>query len=673
MATRRTTNFVLNEVQERDLVEYCLDRNTGLHEDNRERIEADRQAKESYRNKRDHRKSQGGVFEVSNLVLPISSMIAESFISRTEDELFGTKPFFKTRPRGANDTQLAAEADSFFQFKFGESQARVEPLFRRSIEQAFTQRAVIFKVIKGERMAEWVGQTDVLWDRRTNQPVKVAYEEGADYVPQDSAQWDPVEEPGTEPNTVVVRSKLRADPSIIWDEERYEFKPAPKPLLRSAHTFRGAEAVLVDYDAFLCPTAAADANEADYCSHRYDKNLYWVKERFLERPWLNWKSFRATYQNETAKPKTELDRNKLSKESLEFDDKTHTLRLVECWVRRDVLGWGRPQEFMILIEPTQRKAIYYEFQANLCSDMKRPFETMAIAPNDGSWCGENLMEKLDQYQDYADKQFNRESVRNIRRANPIGGVHTDAVEEEPTAIEIGDGGYFRLKKGKRLQDFIEHEAIPDLDTRTQELIQFVIYLVQLWLSVSNLSQGDYADLPQNSTKYGIQATLREASKLGRRYIRRVQDAFTQVLTKMVKLQIDLLDEDEVFEVTEGHNRELRRLSADKVAALRKLDMNIELVLTQQTTEADIAAAELALKAQADYFATPPVLLAARRPMFVKIMEALGYKEVDKLLPFPLPLPPKGPGGPGESGMPAGPAAGEPAEGGMPQVQGGVAA
>ncbi len=647
MAARRTTNFTPTQAQETELVDYCLSRVESLKADNHDRIEADRKARLSLKNARDERKAQGGVWLHSNLVLPMSSMIAESFISRAEDELFGVSPFFKADPRGAQDVELSKECDAYFRYKFGPQQAAVEPVMKQAIQQSYLQRAVIFKVFKSEKMAEWMdSSTAVLFDKETGKPVKVAgknADEAPVFVAEDTAEWDEVQEPAADGSeAVVVKSVLRSDPTIVWDEARYEFRKMDKPMLREAVVYRGAKAVLVDSDAFLLSSKAASVDDDD-CFERYDKPLTWIKDRFIERPWLTWRSFRATFQNATAKAKTDTERNTESREDLSFDDKTKMIECIECWVRRDVLGWGRPQEFMVLIEPTQRKAIYYEFQANLCPDLQRPFETFAIAPEDGKWWGENLMEKLDQFQDYADKQFNRETMRNSQNANPIGGIHPDACEEEPDEIQLGDGGLFRLKQGKRLSEFIEYATIPDLDTKTQALIEFVIYMVQMWLSVSNLSQGDYAELPQNSTKYGIQATLREASKLGRRFIRRTQDCFVRVITKMVKLQIDQLDLNEAFEVTEGKASELRRLTEDKVKQLRKLDVNVSLVLTQTTTDADIQAAEMALKVQSEYFATPPELMPARRPLFAKILEALGYKDTDELLPVPQLVPPGTPG------------------------------
>lgn len=653
----RTTAFVLTEDQERELVEYALQRAEGLKVDNNERIAADKKGWDWFRNCRKERVAENTVFEQSNLVLPLTSMIVQSFIARAEDEVTGSSPFFRFRPKGKSDAAKAKQFNGYFEHKFGPDGADVKRTFEDAYEAVFVQRCAVFKVHWADQTARWLDpKVKILTNRIDGKPVRKLAAGKAGYVTEDEATW--VEQPGLGPDgmTPTMKSVLADDPSIVWNADEMEFRPPPKSLLREQVIYQGAKAKLLDYDSFICPNNAPSIAEADFKGEIYDKPLSWVKSMFIERPWMTWRMFSAKHRTNKAKPQSQTDRNTESKEGLEFDEKTRSVKLLELWVKRDVLGWGKPQEFMLLVDPEERVAVFYEFVSNICPDHRDPYVGIAIAPTKGRWWGYNLPELIEQYQDFSDKQFNRTAVRNGVNANPIGVYDPKAVEEEPDQIELGDGGLYRKKTGKTLADFVEFANIPDADFRTIELLDFVIRMLQLWLSVSNLSQGDIESVPKETTKYAAEAALQESSKLGRRWIRRIIRGFELVLRKMVKLQTNNLDHAEVYELLEGEVGQLLEMTPEE---LQGVDLDVTIVMGTQLTATEVAAAEKALEVQDRYNATPDPLKERARPLLSRILEALGYDDVDTLLPLPVMAPPLA--------LPGAEMAG------VPPVEGGIAA
>ncbi len=101
---------------------------------------------------------------------------------------------------------------------------------------------------------------------------------------------------------------------------------------------------------------------------------------------------------------------------------------------------------------------------------------------------------------------------------------------------------------------------------------------------------------------------------------------------MVKLQCDQLDQEEVFEVTDGEGSTLATMTPEQ---LRGLVVNVALVMTQRTQESDIAAAEAAIGAVERYMMIPDPMKAQVRPMFIQILETLDFKDADKALPLPV--------------------------------------
>lgn len=632
----RRTNLILTEQQERDLAEYIIHRQESLIVDNQERIAADKWSWQAYENCRKERESEEGIHETHNLVLPMTSMVVESFISRTEDAILGSDPFFRFSPEGQSDQAKAKQFDSFFRYKLVK-QGGLKEILENSIAAVFVQRAAVFKSVLDDQRSRWIDhEARVLYDMTTGEPVTVLDENGEPtFLPEEKIEWIEsvtMDENGNE----VPAQVLRQDPSVIWQEGRYEVKHYESGLLREETLYKGPKAVLLDYDAFLCPSTATDIQSADITIEKYDRDLPEIQETFLEgRSWMPWEEYVDKLRQRTANPESDLERTEDNKEKLDFDPHTHRVGLIECWLRRDVLGWGTPQEFMVIMDPKEKVVIYYEFLQKICPDLKRPYVAVSITRTKNRWCGPaSLVEKLKQYQDYADKQFNLESRRNARHADPTGVWDPSAVEEEPDELEVGDGGLYRKKNGKTAADFVEWCQMPqNLDTKTHQLLEYIVYWVQLWLGVSNISQGDYADLPQNNTKYGIQATLREASKLGRRWIRRVLNGFTELTGKMVKLALDQMDREEVFEHQEGDASVFLTMKPDEI---RNLKIDVSLIYTQEMSDMEIRAAQLALETQQKYFATAAPMRPSVKPVMQRILEALDYTETDQLLPDPTP-------------------------------------
>ena len=137
--------------------------------------------------------------------------------------------------------------------------------------------------------------------------------------------------------------------------------------------------------------------------------------------------------------------------------------------------------------------------SKLTPDNKVPYTAVSIGKERNRWCGRSLPERIRSFQEYVDKQFNSQSYRNELAANPIVGVNPQAVEDEPEDVELHAGKIFELKDQSSIDEFIQFAAIPNVDIRTQDLIDFVFGIVQLWLGVSNMAPVSYTHLRAHET------------------------------------------------------------------------------------------------------------------------------------------------------------------------------
>lgn len=639
----RTTNFRLTEDEERDLVIYALARVRSLRVDNNERIERDRRSWLAYENDVAWRQGdKAAIFKLSNLHIPLTGMVVEHFMSRSEEAIVDEPPYMSFEPVGPSDDTMTKVYDQYYNWKI-DTKGKTFDQLQDGMLPIHIQRAAIFKATFLDDTREWIDRDrNILFDRGTNQPVEILNhgpiienEDQFDDRPDPAAPAVPGMAPAT-------RKHLQADPTFVMDPNVHEFRPPPDGLRRSETLYTGPKSILIDYDRFLCPSTAKSVEDADCCGDVADRGMDWFESMWLERPWAKWSDAKAQISSGNAAPKTEGDAKTDSKETLEFDTKNPQRKIIELWIRRDVLGWGKPQEFVLYLDEELQRAVWYEFQAKVCRDFKRPYTTIAIGKSKDRWWGKSIPEKIEQYQLEADKQFNGELYRNKIRSNPFKGGDRNALKDPDTPIESDPEAYLDLKQDRKIDEVLQFATIPDGDTNTQSLVQSIVSWVQLWLGVSDLAQGDYSAGENQKTAYGIEATLRESSKISKRWIRRIRRGFEEHVLKLVQIAMSTLGDNQVetFEFTEGDNTALKQMSGKDI---RNVEINATLRLRQHQDEKDIERANTALEVQARYFATPDPLKPAVRPLLEEILTNLRFRNIEVLLPLPQ-MPAPGAGG-----------------------------
>ena len=624
------TNLKISEEQEKKLLKYLLDRVKQLKEDNRERIEHDKVSWKMYHNDRSDRVGYDSIFGHSNLSIPMTSLVVDHFMARAEDEITGTSPYFKFEAQGAGDEEAAEAYDKYFNWKL-EDMAHTRERLEESYLHLFIQRALVLKSTYKEEISTWYDyERNGLFNNERGEFEEIP---GEGPIIEGEAQFIPE----MNPMTGETELRLANDPSFQMIPGVHEFQPLPQGVPTQQVKYKGPRSEVIDSDRFLCPTTAESLEDADILVEMYDKDMRWAQKMFLDREWVSFADY-FNLVNKDANPRSPIEKNENRVENLDFDNEENpSVQILECWVKRDVLGTGNPQEFCVFVDPEAEKILYYEFTAKLTPDNCIPYTAVSIGKERNRWCGRSLPERIRSFQEYVDKQFNSQSYRNELAANPIMGVNPQAVEDEPEDVELHAGKIFELKDQYNIDDFIQFSAIPNVDVRTQDLIDFVFGIVQLWLGVSNMAQGDYQALAPANTATGVEATLREASKIGRRWMRRIVRGFEEHLTKLVQVAMATMDEEEVFEYMEGDVRAFGVMTPD---AIRNIGINTRVILSQDQGQRAIEKANLALQTQDRYFQSPPEMRPFIRPMLKRILDAMGFERTDELLPQEAPPDPK---------------------------------
>lgn len=629
----RTGSIRLTEEQDKDLTQYVKRRLRELEADNKDRIEADKKADLDYRLQKQARAIPGTIFDQSNFPCPLTSWVVDHFSARSEDELLGRDPCVSFKPQGPADDDVARGVNRLAQYKFFD-QGTVKTDLQKGMYPAFAHRALILKSVYKEDYNEWEEyDLNILHDRRSGgQPVEIL---NHGFVIQDVDGFTPV----TDMVTGAEVQQLDADPTFKYDPANHYFQPSATPVRFRERLFAAPKSVQVDSDRFMAPSDARSLNEADILTEEYDKSISWVMERFCERPWLTAAEYLTKLSSETAEKKTRGRRAEFSKENLRFDHLNKKIGIVEIWLERDVLGWGRPQKLVLWYDKKRDLLISYDFAVKLVPQGRQPFTAIPIWQQDDVWWGYSIPEMLRPIQEYIDLQFNRHSHRNAVNSNPIVGEHPDAIEGEMSFADMKPFQTVTLAEGKTIRDWIETFVFPNADQDTQVLIDKAIYWVNFWLGISNIARGDYSDIPQNTTMGGQEATLKEASKLSRRWSRRLIVGLEEHLTNLVRLLLATMDEFEAYTFLEGDKRQAAVLELSRVGDLlidASLVWNSE--QNSRTVEMNRLTLEIIQK-YADFLVTAPWMIPMVRPVLKSSLFMLGHDDVDALLPLPPYIPP----------------------------------
>ena len=389
----KDTNFKLSQEQEDDLLRYVKDRIEQLKADNLERHEADKLSWRVFENDRRDRVHPDTIWAHSNVPIPLTSLVVDHFLARAEDEITGSAPYFKFEAQGPSDLQQAEDFDKYFNWKLeakGDVRARLEEAYLHT----FLQRACIIKAVYENDVSGWYDfERNALFNAGTQE-----FETDLEGNPILEGETSFTE--SVDPMTGMPMTVLENDPSFVVSPEAHSFKPYAEGVPTEQIKYAGPRTVVVESDRFLCPSTAESVNDADFVAEFYDKNLRWAREVFLEREWQSLLAYEESITRD-ANPRTETEKNEDSKENLTFDSEDNpSIPIVECWLKRDVLGTGQPQEFCIFYDPESEKALYYEYVSKITPDNKLPYSVISIGKNRNRWFGISLPEKIRPYQDY---------------------------------------------------------------------------------------------------------------------------------------------------------------------------------------------------------------------------------------------------------------------------------
>lgn len=642
----RQTNFRINQEQEEKLNQYLSEKYESVRQDNSDRVRIDTESFERYMLDVNRRKGIAtSIYPLSNIPIPVYAMCIDNVWSRIENATNGDEPYIKFQAVGNEDETKAQIYTDYFSWKL--EQGGVHKSLLDTQLATVLQCGQISKATYDKDEIYWTDfETPILHDQTTGNPVETIT---SGPVIHGEDEWqempDPIGVLGQLGNAMgmdvqpTMRQHLKSDPSLVFDPAKHYWAPAAGGVRRSQVLFSGAKSENVRFDRFYCAMDAASIHESD-CMELEDRTLDWFRSMWWERPWASWAMYEPQLKSGDASAKTNdtmqnmgtgqptLDKKP---ENRVYDHINPVRRVAEFWIKRDVLGDGKlpPQDFVCFWDIDLKMIVWLEWTAKVCPDMKRPYSVCSLVKEPNRWCGQSIWKRGREIFNGIDRLFNGIFYRTLQQSNPPKGGDPGAAKEEPTDIAYDPTKYYELNKDRTIDELISYAKVPDTNQRSDQVMNFLISSVQLWLAVSNLQQGDLADVPQNNTATGIDQATQDASIQRRSAIRRKLEADEEHLTKLVKIIIATIQKDEVYEFEDGDVRKAMTILA---ADVRKLNMHVTVREQQRFREIDIKRCKAGWEAVAPYFQQlNPEVRKIMLPFVLEILHNLGFHKAEEQL------------------------------------------
>ena len=555
-------------------------------------------------------------FTLSNESLNVVAAMAEFASAQAEQDIFGGDPWFAAKPVGAADYQLADLIQKHLQWKLRDS--RLVTSFCQGIQLASFCGEVFTKASYQTLLDEYEEPVNVLMSG--GKPVLVNGVTVPDTVGLDEAQ--------------AMAASVGAMGPFSWGEVYQN---------RTVITREGSESVIMNHaDIAFREDATELCLEQTSFYHLTEMTVARARSLFnlskvdairlaLAAGWQQDKAWQPGREDHIldANPHSDLDESF----GMEFDDQllNSRVQLVEGWMRVDPFGDGKERSLYVVFPPMHEDwLVYANYLGNLSPKATLPVFCHTWEKKAGRLYGKGFIEKYGSYQSYVDNLWNQVSFRNDMHANPITGMVPSKFrrDEDDADIRLEPGLVLELNPEEKLNEAIQFLELPDLDSRSMELMQTAIQIMQLRSGITSASQGDMTGLPQNNTATGIRQLMSRAAVLLKKPIRNLRRSFNAEFSLHTKLIYSNMNVEEAFLVGEGENMELLSLSPDMI---KDLDIDVTLLLTQEQNQTKFESSQAAIAAFQSWIMVPEIEKANARILFLQAIKALEFDQVDDII------------------------------------------
>ncbi len=604
----------------------------------------------------------GGIFQDSNLHLPLTRRILQQVIARMINYFIGTDPYFAAYDVGAEDKDLADRLERWLRHVL-DSENDTKSTLAGIIERILVCGECPVALSYNKQVSYYQTSKSVLVGP-DKQPILATGDH--DYIIQGQDAWIaaqvPVIDPATQKPALDPYTRapvMQPDPTGAMVLKRDGVTPMPpaevyevQTIWRRSITQEGPQAdILMPHD-FLYPLNCKDIETADCTIHIYDEPLIQLIHKIFTLPDASpdevmeyvakLKARLLPESNNTPAAAGNKGRADLN-EPIDGLGQNKQEPIINWWrvcLSYDALQSGNMGNILLIMTPSGTP-LFYDYVANVTPDKKRPYRLPRVNPVPGRAHGMGLVEIYESLQTNADLMLNRWNFGLSRSGTVVAFQPENTMEGDANRnLEINGGETLHLKPGKTLAETIQTMPITDVrQMPLKDMLEFIMQLAMNMSGVTNTNDAQTAGLDTMKTATGVRNLEKTGQELTDKVVADLRPGLRDILKSLMLLAAANLNSPKVFRYFDGDTGVLSTITPDEV---QDLTLDVELELTKYRGEQDLQQNTQAIGALGQFYAQSPELQALSAPMFRKILMTNGQKNADQLIqPMTAPLLPPG--------------------------------
>ena len=588
----------------------------------------------------------GGIFEDSNLTVPLSRRIAQQHIARASNYFLGTDPWFSAYPVAASDTTPADLTDKYLKFKA--QQSCLKDTVIAAIEGA---------IIRGEAVVKTIYKQD--WTSYKSFSVVAVSGPGGNLLVASDGDYifkGDIWVQGQDGRFTLKRDGKTTvdDPAKLVFENRL--------VERRKVNYKGAESRSVYYKDFVAPLDADSLQTADCVCHYYDLPAISVASLYAsalaemkgkttgEMSSVIFESLQelisadGTKKSEAGKPRATLgerDQTATGSDGRKDDPNSEPIiEIAEIYIRFDADGDGVVEDIVMMVDKTNSRPLFYDYLANRTPGGKRPFDVVRVNKVEGRWHGVGTMEVFQPLQEVVDLLVNRWNASQSQSGNVVFWNPELTLEGEDNPNLELNGGNTYTPKGN-IDPALILKVVPLYDIKGREIYKEIEFFMQVAINMSGVSHAnDAAMLGMDTAKLatGVRNIERSGQEIFSIYLTVLQDGLESVLRTFTMFCLSYLDKTEAFLYTESEGAQKLEFGPENVSD--EIDMVVRLEMTRYRNEQELAQATQASGKVIEFYTLPLELQGPLSYFYKQMLKAFNVPNVDQvIIPGQFQMPP----------------------------------
>lgn len=578
----------------------------------------------------DSRAINDKVFDRSNFSLSVTRGQVRYIVSKTFDEMFGSRPFLAVKPVGLQDQEKARDLQKFCEHKFNDNRSGIESAVKDATLSAWGMGYGILKTSYVRDIQSYDTVIDALLDETGN---PIIGKSGRPITSSSETFFDPKK-----------KGYIFADDP----EERAFAEPNFSSITNSDYTvaYNGPELACVSYKDFIADPYCARLEDCDFIAHHQAYTVGELKDEYglgMIDPDKYEEIINSAGSNKLPS-RNDNDSYRDAGTSTVWSKRKNAqfINVAECYFNYERpsetdedgnIATGKVVRMYALVALDTSEVIWADYLGNVCPQAELPFTVITCDKRRNSWTGAGFLQRFDQEQQFIDECFNQIKIRNDYASNPIVVIDRKAFQdgESGRTFEWGPGKHKELKGNAVASEAIQIMSLPQMENETKNMMETVIQMVTMDSGVSGAAQGDMGALPQMNTATGVKQVLGHGSILNKMSIREVQRGVEQAIEKLTKMMLNMMDPIETIVFFEGDNEIEAIIDRDD---FRQLDLDVKLTLTKFHQDEEESRLMRVMMTIERYLALPPFAMEKTRQVYVDQLKILGIENAEDRLPLP---------------------------------------